>query len=321
MIDGILKFLYGELAMIKTFPGGVYPTMLTPFTEENNVDYNSLAKLIDWYLEQGCDGLFAVCQSSEMFYLSLEERIKIAKFVKEHAGKGCPVVCSGHISYSLDDQAKEIEKIAETGVDAVILVTNRLAATGESEDIWIRNLSKLLDKIPKEVPLGFYECPYPYKRVMTEKAIQFCADTERFYFLKDTCCDAERIKKRLFVVAGSNMKIFNANTATLLQTLQYGAAGYSGVMANFQAREYKWLCKYFKEKPHAAQEVSSFLTLSSFIETHLYPAIAKHRLLEKGIFATDRCRACDAALLTPTNISEYQQMMFLTEKIDQKFEI
>jgi 4-hydroxy-tetrahydrodipicolinate synthase len=304
-----------------TFPGGVYPTMLTPFTENNKVDYNSLGKLIDWYLEQGSDGLFAVCQSSEMFYLSLAERVKIAKFVKEHAGSKCPVVCSGHISYSLDDQAEEIEEIANTGVDAVILVTNRLATASESDDAWIENLSKLMDKIPKDICLGFYECPYPYKRVMTPKTVRFCADSGRFYFLKDTCCDAAMIKERLSITNGSKMKIFNANTATLLQTLQYGAAGYSGVMANFQTREYKWLYKNYKEKAESANEVSSFLTLSSFIEAHLYPAIAKHCLMEKGILATDRCRTCDAAQLTPTNIAEYKQLLFLTNAIDQKFGI
>lgn len=307
--------------MSKTFPGGVYPTMLTPFTEDNKVDYESLGRLINWYLDQGADGLFAVCQSSEMFYLSLDERIKVARFVKEYAGNRCPVVCSGHISYGLDDQAEEIQKIAGTGVDAVILVTNRLATASESDDVWIENLSKLMEKIPKDICLGFYECPYPYKRIMTPKTVRFCADSGRFYFLKDTCCDAATIKERLSITAGSNMKIFNANTATLLQTLQDGAAGYSGVMANFQTCEYKWLYQNFKTNPKGAEEVSSLLTLSSFIETHLYPAIAKHRLMKEGILTTDLCRTCDATKLTSTNISEYEQLMLLSHTIDQKFGI
>ena len=50
----------------KRFPGGVWPVMLTPFTEENQVDYPALKELVEWYIENGVDGLFAVCQSSEM---------------------------------------------------------------------------------------------------------------------------------------------------------------------------------------------------------------------------------------------------------------
>ena len=55
------------------FPGGAWPVMLTPFTEEGKVDYKGLERLIEWYIENGVSGLFAVCQSSEMFFLSLEE--------------------------------------------------------------------------------------------------------------------------------------------------------------------------------------------------------------------------------------------------------
>lgn len=56
--------------------------MLTPYTEDNKIDYPALEKLTEWYFENDCDGLFAVCQSSEMFQLTLEERCKIAAAVK-----------------------------------------------------------------------------------------------------------------------------------------------------------------------------------------------------------------------------------------------
>ena len=66
----------------KRFPGGVWPVMLTPFTEENQVDYAALKELVEWYIKNGVDGLFAVCQSSEMFKLTLKERVTAAAKVK-----------------------------------------------------------------------------------------------------------------------------------------------------------------------------------------------------------------------------------------------
>jgi dihydrodipicolinate synthase/N-acetylneuraminate lyase len=63
---------------------GIVPVMLTPFTAGDRIDYPALAKLIDWYLEKGVDALFAVCQSSEMQFLSLEERVELARFVVQH---------------------------------------------------------------------------------------------------------------------------------------------------------------------------------------------------------------------------------------------
>jgi Dihydrodipicolinate synthase/N-acetylneuraminate lyase len=47
---------------------GVWPVMLTPFDDNREIDWESLKKLIDWYIRAGVDGLFANCQSSEMFF-------------------------------------------------------------------------------------------------------------------------------------------------------------------------------------------------------------------------------------------------------------
>ena len=41
------------------FSGGVWPVMLTPFTEEGQVDYPALERLIEWYIDNGVSGLFA----------------------------------------------------------------------------------------------------------------------------------------------------------------------------------------------------------------------------------------------------------------------
>ncbi len=168
-----------------------------------------------------------------MFYLSLEERLNIARFVKEKAG-GLPVIASGHISDSFEDQADELKKMGETGVDAVSLITNRLAKQDESDEIWLQNLKALLKEIPEDIKLGSYECPYPYKRVLSREMTQWCASTGRFYFLKDTSCDIKNIREKLAVCKGTNLKLYNANTATLLESLRVGAAGYSVVMANMQ---------------------------------------------------------------------------------------
>ena len=67
--------------MIRTIPNGVYPTMITPFTEDNKIDYNAVEQLLGWY-DGKVDGVFAVCQSSEMFCLSFEERLELMRFVR-----------------------------------------------------------------------------------------------------------------------------------------------------------------------------------------------------------------------------------------------
>lgn len=303
--------------MTKEFPNGVYPVMLTPFTENNEVDYEALGKLIDWYIEKGVNGLFADCQSSEMFFLSLEERVKIGEFVKKHADGRVPVVTSGHISDSLEDQAKELTAIAGTGADAVILLTNRLAKENESDEVWLENLKKLLEMIPKDVPLGFYECPYPYKRIISPELLKCCADTGRFYFIKDTSCDIENMKAKLEVIKGTNLKLFNANTSTLLETLELGASGYSGVMANFHPELYVKLCNIYKENPSKARKIADFLTVASLIERQVYPVNAKFYQKSIGNFNSIMTRTRDIKELNATGILEIQQFIRFNEEFEK----
>lgn len=303
--------------MTKEFPNGVYPVMLTPFTENNEVDYEALGKLVDWYIEKGVNGLFADCQSSEMFFLSLEERVKIGEFVKKHADGRVPVVTSGHISDSLEDQAKELTAIAGPGADAVILLTNRLAKENESDEVWLENLKKLLEMIPKDVPLGFYECPYPYKRIISPELLKWCANTGRFYFIKDTSCDIENMKAKLEVIKGTNLKLFNANTSTLLETLELGASGYSGVMANFHPELYVKLCNIYKENPSKARKIADFLTVASLIERQVYPVNAKFYQKSIGNFNSIMTRTRDIKELNATGILEIQQFVRFNEEFEK----
>ena len=285
--------------MENRFPGGSWPVMLTPFTDSNEVDYEALKELVDWYIKNGVSGLFAVCQSSEMFYLSLEERIKYAKKTVEFAAGRVPVIASGHVSEKMEDQIEELNAIAETGVDAVILITNRLAKEDEDDSVWIDNCKKILDNIDAKIPLGFYECPYPYKRLLSPETISWCASTGRFYFLKDTCCDINQIKEKLNVIKGSNLRLYNANTTTLLESMKEGAAGFCGVMDNFHPQLYTWLCDNYKDKK--AVEVSDFLTVASLIERQHYPVNAKYHLSEiENLHMTINSRVKNKEGLTDT---------------------
>lgn len=298
---------------------GVWPVMLTPFTAEGEVDYPALERLIAWYEAAGVKGLFAVCQSSEMFCLSLRERVQVAAFVKAHAK--VPVIASGHVSDSLLDQIEELRQMAASGVDAVILITNRMAQEGESADKWIANLEKLMEALPADLPLGLYECPYPYKWVLGEKELDFCVRSGRFHFLKDTCCDFARIQSRLKGIEGSELKLFNANTSTLLDSLRAGAAGFSGVMANFHPELYVWLCENYDKEPEKAETLQSFLTLASQIEKQLYPVNAKVYLAGEGLPVTATTRVKNPQQMSPLYRTEIEHLRILTRFVKEQLRI
>lgn len=265
----------------------IYPTMITPYLADGNIDYAAVRKLVDWYYECGCDGAFAVCLSSEMPYLSLDERVTLAKTVVDEGKKlsaahperpPFEVVASGHISYTFDEQAAELLAMAETGIDALVLVTNRFDIGETGEERWLYELDRMLAVLPKEMPLGIYENPLPYKRLLTEKMLKHIASTGCFAFIKDTCCNEELIEKRLSWLAGSGVKLFNANAQTLRRSLIAGAEGYTGSNANFHPRLYRKMMDTLDTDPTLSEKYAAYITMLSLIEQLRYPCTAKYHL-------------------------------------------
>ena len=295
---------------MNNYPNGVWPVMLTPFTEKGEVDEDGLYALVEWYIEKGVDGLFASCQSSEIFHMTFEERMRIAKITVDAAHGRVPVIGSGFTDYRMAEQVRNVYAMKATGVDAVILLTNRLACEGEDDDTLLERTYALLSQIDEAIPLGLYECPFPYKRLLTPRVVRELAETERFSFLKDTCLSAPQIREKLAVIKNTDLKLYNAHIATLLESLRDGASGFSGIMANFHPEVYVWLTHNISH-PNA-EKVQRVLTAASLLERQLYPTNAKYFLGEiAGLPIGTRCRVQDDRLLTPNFREEIRQVSAL----------
>ncbi|MFC2254358.1 dihydrodipicolinate synthase family protein [Labrys portucalensis] len=254
---------------------GIIPVVITPFTPSGKIDYAGVANLVEWYVANGSDALFAVCQSSEMQFLSLEERVELAAFVKKAASGRIPVIASGHVSEDLDDQLAELTAIAATGVDGIVLVTNRLDAKKEGGTKFIDDLNWLLLRLPKDIPLGLYECPAPYRRLLTDDELAFCAHSGRFVILKDVSCDLDTVRRRIELTKDTPLSIINANAAIAFDAIKAGSRGFTGVFTNFHPDLYKWLLIKSSDNPALANELSVYLALSAMAEPMGYPKLAK----------------------------------------------
>ncbi|EFD7764016.1 dihydrodipicolinate synthase family protein [Escherichia coli] len=245
---------------------GIIPVMLTPFTADNKIDYLSLKRLIDWYIENGADALFAVCQSSEMQYLTLEERVELASFVVEYSQQRVPVIASGHISDDLEQQIQELNAMAATGIDALLM------------------------SLPENMALGLYECPAPYRRLLTDEELLYCAQSGRFQILKDVSCDLPTVTRRVQLTQHTPMTIVNANAAIAWEAMLAGSKGFCGVFTNFHPDLYHWLWLEGKQHPEEAKQLAWFLSLSAVSENIGYPKNAKIFHQQRGTFDCVHCR-------------------------------
>ena len=292
--------------------GGVYPTMITPY-KNGEIDYEAVDNLVEWYWKKGCDGIFAACQSSEIMFLSLEERVKLTRAViakakaladADKSREPMMIVASGHVSDSFEDQVKELKAIAAEKPDALILITNRMDIENTGDEKWIADTEKLIAELPEDMPLGAYECPKPYKRLLSDKMIKWCADNGRFYFIKDTCCHAPTIRRRVEICKGSNLKIFNANAQTTLQSVRDGAMGYCGIMANMHPQLYSRMLQPDVIHTERADLIQSCLAQTAQVEAYLvYPCLAKYYLDKyENVPMSTYARSADEK-----NFTDYQQ--------------
>jgi len=302
---------------MKKITGGVYPTMITPF-RDGKIDEKAVRALVNWYIERGCEGIFAVCQSSEMMFLSLKERTELAKMIVDEAAGRIAIVASGHCAESLEEQAEEMDAISATGVDAFVWVSNRLDLHGDGDDVLLENAEKLISMANKDIPLGIYECPMPYKRLLTERILEWCKSTGRFRFIKDTCCDPVELERRMKQLDGTDIILFNANEQTLHHTLKLGKAGYSGIMANFHPELLAWLCHNPFDK--RAEALSDILSMTAFTESPAYNCTAKYYLSAfEGFDMTLESRSCDPKRVTPYQKLAMEQLYRLNKRLAKEY--
>ena len=270
---------------------GIVPVMITPFHEDGDIDWGGLERLIEWYIAHGAQALFAVCQSSEMQFLSLAERRDLATFTAKQVAGRIPVLASGHISEDSSEQLRELAVIADTGIDCLVMVSNRLDPEKAGGDQLRDTVDRLKAALPATLPLGMYECPAPYRRLLTDTEIQYLCDDPRFVFLKDVSCDLDTVQRRMRLAEHSALSINNANAAIAHQALKSGADGFCGVFNNFHPDLYRWLQDEGPSHPELADELAIFLAMAALSEPMGYPKLAKLYHQQLGTFASPFSRA------------------------------
>jgi len=266
---------------MKKLPPGLYPVMLTPFNASNELDLDGLRNLTKFYIDAGAKGLFANCLSSEMYQLTATERLQIIKTVVEAAPDDIPVVAAGTFSQDAKVNTDFIKKVHALGVQAVVINTNQLTNSWESDTVFKKQVENLLTQTA-DIPFGLYECPVPYKRVLSPEIMRWLGQTERFLYLKDTCCDQAAIHQKIEAVKDTPLGIFDAHTPNALASLQAGANGLSPIGANLYPELYTFLIQASQSDTDLSVFNATLILMDNIIHQN-YPWSAKFFLQMRGL--------------------------------------
>lgn len=263
---------------------GFIPVMLTPYLESGAIDFEGLRQLTEFYISAGASGLFANCQSSEMFELSSDESLQLIRVVLEQVNGRIPVVAASSIAGDIAIQSDFIRQIYALGVEAVILITGLIAAEDESDTVFEERVFELFE-LTGDVPLGFYECPEPYKRVLHPDQLGRFVASGRIIYHKDTCLDIGQIRSKIAQANSPDFGLYDAYMVHALASLQAGAAGLSCIQGNYFPELIVWLCKHFENARFVEQTslIQQFLIDHMDVMHHVYPIVAKYFLQKRGL--------------------------------------
>lgn len=263
---------------------GFIPVMLTPFLNNGDIDYPAMTQLTEIYLQAGSSGLFANCLSSEMFELTDQERIQIIKHVLKVVDGAVPVVATGTFGGPIAQQAEFVKKVGDLGVEAVIAITSLLADEHETDEVLNERVFQLLDQT-QDIPIGFYECPVPYKRVLKPQQLADYVATGRVIYHKDTSLDLGQIKEKLSLTDGHAFGLYDAYMVHAVDSLKAGSSGLSCIQGNYFPELIVWLCDHYNDESLKDEviAVQQFMIDNMDVMHNVYPIVSKYFLQKRGL--------------------------------------
>jgi 4-hydroxy-tetrahydrodipicolinate synthase len=202
---------------------------------------------------------------------------------------------------TIEDKAEFSKRIYDTGVNAVILITGHYANVEDGDDILIRNFEKMF-RLTKNIPLGLYECPAPYKRIIGPEVFKTLLSANRLVYHKDTSIDLEKVKVKLDILkeTKNQLEFYDAHSPNAMYSLQMGAKGMSAISGNFYPEILVWMVNNATD-PEKQEEVKWLQSEISRVDPliHIaYPMSAKYFLRKRGLPIRTISRAT-ALELTP----------------------
>lgn len=253
---------------------GVMSLLITPFHQDRTIDWATYDRYVDWQAQQQPSGLFAVCGTSEMKWLTGEERVQLARRAVM-AANGLPVMATANLEPDRTAHHDEIARVAETGVAGVVLVPQPNLAS--NNDRYAEYLLELIDHAP--CPVMLYEWPQVDHYLLDPAVVSQVAP--QLSGIKDTTCTMDGISAKLRV-AGDTI-IYQANMPYLIDALEIGARGIMAVVsASHTDRVVTLWDGYHADHDDVQRQHRDLVVLDSLLRQS-YPAAAKHLVARRGI--------------------------------------
>ena len=221
---------------------GAGVAIVTPFTEDDRVDFDELGRMIDYQIENGTDAIIICGTTGESSTLTHEEHLDVIKYCTEKVAGRIPVVAG--TGSNCTETAVYLSKEAEKyGVDGLLLVSpyyNKATQNG-----LYTHFKTIAESV--KLPIILYNVPSRTGcNILPDTVIRLCHDAENIVGVKEASGNLSQIA-RLAAKAKGTVDIYSGNDDQIVPILSLGGKGVISVLSNVAPKETHEICaKYFE---------------------------------------------------------------------------
>ncbi|UXI01901.1 4-hydroxy-tetrahydrodipicolinate synthase [Photobacterium sp. TY1-4] len=256
---------------------GSMVALVTPLDEAGEVDYASLASLVEYHIAAGTDAIVAVGTTGESATLTVDEHVKVVRKTVEYANGRIPVI-AGTGANATHEAITFSKLFSGTGVAGCLSVTpyyNKPTQEGLYQHY--KAISESTD-----LPQILYNVPGRTAVDMLPETVARLAKLKNIVGIKDATGDLTRVQKTR-ELCGEDFIQLSGDDATGLDFVFAGGHGVISVTANIAAADMATMFKLaLNGQLEAAQEINARLMplhKHLFIESNPIPVKwAAHQL-------------------------------------------
>ena len=206
---------------------GAGVALITPFNEDETVNYDMLGILIDRQIEGHTDAIVVCGTTGENATMSEEEKLSVIDFTVKRVNHRIPVIAGsgGNSTKLVIDFSKKIEKL---GVDGLLIVTpfyNK--ATQEGLYQHYSTVAKAVD-----LPIIMYNVPSRTGcNILPETALKLALEFKNIVGIKEASGNISQITKLASLCRGC-LDIYSGNDDQIVPILSLGGVGVISVLSN-----------------------------------------------------------------------------------------
>lgn len=217
---------------------GLGVALITPFKEDNSIDYEALSRLIEFQLESGTNYIAAMGTTAEPPTLSKKEKRDVAGFIVDHVKGRIPVVL-GVGGNNTADLVDELKNTDFSGISAILSVTPYY--NKPTQEGLYQHYCTLSQASP--LPVILYNVPgRTGVNMSAETTLRLARDCSNILAVKEASGDLEQIKT-IINNAPEGFHVISGDDAITTDVISLGGIGVISVFANAFPGEMAWLVK------------------------------------------------------------------------------